>query len=71
MTPFALAAAATNQQRYTASLGREFWRPPMVDVCAAAPHLLRIPPARPSPAPVARAIALALIRGPCTANEPK
>ena len=47
MAPFALAAAAPNQQSYTASLNREFWRPPMDDVGAAVFHLLQIPPAPP------------------------
>ena len=67
MAPFALAAAAPNQQSYTASLNREFWRPPMDDVGAAVFHLLQIPPA-PPPAAIARAVALALPHAPHTAN---
>ena len=71
MVPFALAAAAPNQQRYTSSFISELWRPSMGNVCAAAFHLLRIPPARPTPAAIARAVALALIRAPCKTNGHK
>ena len=71
MVPFALAAAAPNQQSYNASLKREFWRPSVGDVCATVVHLLRIPPARPSPASIARAVALALTRAPYKTNGHK
>ena len=70
MVPFALAAAAPNERSYTTSLNHDFWRPPLGDVCAAVFHLLQIPPARPSAASIARAVAVAPRRAPYKFNGP-